>query len=146
MRLPEWIDAGFRDYQKRLSKPLVLCLEEIPVARRIGQNADQAIAREGQAMLAAIGKADFVVQMQVTGRSMSTEQLAAWLKTRMQAGRDLAFLIGGPDGLAPACRERADFSWSLSALTFPHALARVILAEQLYRAASLNAGHPYHRG
>jgi 23S rRNA (pseudouridine1915-N3)-methyltransferase len=76
---------------------------------------------------------------------MSTEQLSQWLKGRLQEGRPLALLIGGPDGLSEGCRQRADFSWSLSALTLPHALVRVVLAEQIYRAMSLLAGHPYHR-
>ena len=76
---------------------------------------------------------------------MSTEQVSVWLQERLRAARPLALLIGGPDGLAPACRERADFKWSLSPLTLPHALVRVVLAEQLYRAMSLAAGHPYHR-
>jgi 23S rRNA (pseudouridine1915-N3)-methyltransferase len=76
---------------------------------------------------------------------MSTEQLSAWLAARMLAARPLALLIGGPDGLAAACRERADQSWSLSPLTLPHGLVRVIVAEQIYRAMSLQAGHPYHR-
>jgi 23S rRNA (pseudouridine1915-N3)-methyltransferase len=76
---------------------------------------------------------------------MSTEQLAGWLSARLGDGRDLALMVGGPDGLDPACLARADTSWSLSALTFPHALVRVIVAEQLYRALSVLKGHPYHR-
>jgi len=96
-------------------------------------------------MLAALAKDDHVVALEVTGRAMSTEELAGWLSTRMREGGDVAFLIGGPDGLGPAVRQRAAADWSLSRLTFPHALVRVMLAEQLYRAASLIAGHPYHR-
>ena len=78
-------------------------------------------------------------------KTMSTEQLSAWLAVRMRDGRALALLIGGPDGLAPQCRARAEFAWSLSPLTLPHGLVRVVVAEQLYRAMSLLAGHPYHR-
>ncbi len=96
-------------------------------------------------MLAALGKDDYVVALEIGGKSMSTEQVSAWLAERMQHGRPLALLIGGPDGLAPQCRERADQGWSLSPLTLPHALVRVVVAEQLYRALSLLAGHPYHR-
>ena len=96
-------------------------------------------------MLSALTKDEHVVALEVTGGPMSTEALAAWLKTRLREGGDVAFLIGGPDGLTSDCRKRAASSWSLSPLTFPHALVRVILAEQLYRAASLIAGHPYHR-
>ncbi|MEP6548850.1 MAG: 23S rRNA (pseudouridine(1915)-N(3))-methyltransferase RlmH [Gammaproteobacteria bacterium] len=145
-RLPDWINAGFGDYQKRLRSPLVLELHEISVAtRRAGENPQRAIQREGADMLAALGHDDYVVALEINAKSMSTEQLSAWLAARMRDGRPLALLIGGPDGLAPRCRERADQSWSLSPLTLPHALVRVIVAEQLYRAMSLLAGHPYHR-
>jgi 23S rRNA (pseudouridine1915-N3)-methyltransferase len=145
-RLPDWVNTGFRDYQKRLRTPLVLELTEISVAtRRAGENPARAIAREGADMLAALREDDYVVTLEVIADTMSTEQLSAWLALRMQAGRPLALLIGGPDGLAPRCRERADQRWSLSPLTLPHALVRVVVAEQLYRAMSLLAGHPYHR-
>jgi 23S rRNA (pseudouridine1915-N3)-methyltransferase len=145
-RLPAWINCGFHEYQKRLRTPLVLELQEISVAtRRAGENPQRAVQREGADMLAAIGKEDYVVALEIAGKSMSTEQLSAWLAERLRDARPLALLIGGPDGLAPPCRERADQSWSLSALTLPHALVRVVVAEQLYRAMSLLAGHPYHR-
>ncbi len=145
-RLPEWVGAGFRDYQRRLRRPLTLDLIEIAVApRRAGGPARTAIAREGEAMLGALRAEDYVVALDVEGAAMSTAKLAEWLARRMQDGRPLALLIGGPDGLAPACLERAEFRWSLSPLTFPHALVRVVVAEQLYRATSLLAHHPYHR-
>ena len=145
-RLPDWVNSGFREYQKRLRSPLVLELHEIPVAtRRAGENPQRAIQREGADMLAALGKDDYVVALEITAKSMSTEQLSVWLAERMRDGRALALLIGGPDGLSPPCRERADQAWSLSPLTLPHALVRVVVAEQLYRAMSLLAGHPYHR-
>jgi 23S rRNA (pseudouridine1915-N3)-methyltransferase len=145
-RLPDWVNAGFREYQKRLRTPLSLDLIEIPVgARRPGEDPQRAVLREGAAMLAALGRDDHVVALEVTGRSMSTAEVSAWLAERLRDARPLALLIGGPDGLAEACRQRANQSWSLSPLTLPHALARVVLAEQLYRAMSLLAGHPYHR-
>jgi 23S rRNA (pseudouridine1915-N3)-methyltransferase len=145
-RLPDWVNSGFYEYQKRLRSPLVLELQEIPVAtRRAGENPARAVMREGSDMLAAIGRDDYVVALEISAKSMTTEQLSAWLAQRMQDGRSLALLIGGPDGLSPQCRERADQSWSLSPLTLPHALVRVVVAEQLYRAMSLLAGHPYHR-
>lgn len=145
-RLPDWVNSGFLEYQKRLRTPLVLELHEISVAtRRAGENPQRAIGREGSDMLAAIGKDDYVVTLEIAAKSMSTEQLSQWLAERMRDGRPLALLIGGPDGLAPPCRERADHSWSLSPLTLPHGLARVVVAEQIYRAMSLLAGHPYHR-
>jgi 23S rRNA (pseudouridine1915-N3)-methyltransferase len=145
-RLPDWVNSGFREYQKRLRTPLVLELQEIRVApRRAGENPGRAIIREGEDMLAALGQDDYVVALEITAKTMNTEQLSAWLAERMRDGRSLALLIGGPDGLSPLCRERADQSWSLSPLTLPHGLVRVVVAEQLYRAMSLLAGHPYHR-
>src|SRR5580693_149985 len=145
-RLPDWVNTGFREYQKRLRTPLSLELHEIPVApRRPGENAGRAMLREGSEMLAALGKDEVVVALEIAGKSMSTEQLSAWLAERMRDGRPLALLIGGPDGLSTPCIDRADQSWSLSPLTLPHALARVVVAEQIYRAMSLLAGHPYHR-
>jgi 23S rRNA (pseudouridine1915-N3)-methyltransferase len=145
-RLPEWVNSGFLEYQKRLRTPLVLELHEISVAtRRAGENPQRAIAREGADMLAAIAKDDYVVALEIAGKAMNTEQLSVWLAERLRDGRALALLIGGPDGLSPQCRERADQTWSLSPLTLPHALVRVVVAEQIYRAMSLMAGHPYHR-
>ena len=145
-RLPEWVNSGFLEYQKRLRTPLVLELHEISVAtRRAGENPQRAVAREGADMLAAILKDDYVVALEITGKAMNTEQLSAWLADRLRDGRALALLIGGPDGLSPQCRERADQPWSLSPLTLPHALVRVVVAEQIYRAMSLMSGHPYHR-
>jgi 23S rRNA (pseudouridine1915-N3)-methyltransferase len=145
-RLPDWVNSGFLDYQKRLRTPLVLDLHEISVATRsAGENPQRAVQREGADMLAAIGRDDYVVALDIAGKSMSTEQVSVWLAERLRDARPLALLIGGPDGLAPSCRERADFTWSLSPLTLPHALARVVVAEQIYRAMSLLAGHPYHR-
>ena len=145
-RLPEWVNSGFYEYQKRLRTPLSLELREIAVAtRRAGENPERAILREGADMLAQLGKDDYVVALEIAAKALSTEQLSLWLAERMRDGRGLALLIGGPDGLAPQCRGRAQQSWSLSPLTLPHALVRVLVAEQLYRAMSLLAGHPYHR-
>ena len=145
-RLPDWVNAGFLEYQKRLRAPLVLELEEIPVAtRRAGENPQRAIAREGANMLAALGPKDHVVALEVSAPQRSTQAVSIWLAERLRAAKPLALLIGGPDGLAPECIERADESWSLSPLTLPHALVRIVVAEQLYRAMSLLAGHPYHR-
>jgi 23S rRNA (pseudouridine1915-N3)-methyltransferase len=145
-RLPEWVNSGFHEYQKRLRAPLVLELQEIPVAtRRAGESPRRAVLKEGADMLAALKPDDYVVSLEIAAKAMSTLQLSAWLAERLRDGRSLALLIGGPDGLAPQCRERADQSWSLSPLTLPHALVRVVVAEQLYRAMSLLAGHPYHR-
>jgi 23S rRNA (pseudouridine1915-N3)-methyltransferase len=136
-RLPGWINTGFAEYQKRLRKPLLLELHEIPIATR---------RREGDAMQAALGRGDYVVALEIAGTAMSTEQLSLWLARRLEEGKTLALLIGGPDGLAAECVRRADQRWSLSPLTLPHGLVRIVVAEQLYRAMSLLAGHPYHRG
>jgi 23S rRNA (pseudouridine1915-N3)-methyltransferase len=145
-RLPDWVNAGFREYQQRLRAPLLLELVEIPTPkRRAGENPERAVAREGASMLAALGPKDYVVTLEVSAPSMTTAELGVWLAGRLREAKPLALLIGGPDGLAPQCRERADQSWSLSPLTLPHALVRVVVAEQIYRAMSLNAGHPYHR-
>ena len=145
-RLPDWVNEGFREYQKRLRTPLVLELVEIPVAtRRAVENPQRAIAREGDNMLAALGREDYVVALEVAAKSMTTSQLSAWLAQRLREAQPLALLIGGPDGLAESCRARAKQSWSLSPLTLPHGLVRVVLAEQIYRAMSMLAGHPYHR-
>jgi 23S rRNA (pseudouridine1915-N3)-methyltransferase len=145
-RLPDWVNAGFREYQKRLRAPLVLELLEIPVAtRRAGEDPQRAVAHEGAAMLAALSRDDYVVALELSGRSMSTVELKDWLQQRLEDGRPLAMLIGGPDGLAAPCLQRANHLWSLSALTLPHALVRIVVGEQLYRAMSLRAGHPYHR-
>lgn len=144
--MPDWVNEGFRDYQKRLRPPLTLDLVEVPVAqRRPGDNALRAITREGEGMLAAIGRDDYVVALEVEAPSMSTQQLSIWLQERLRDARTLVLLIGGPDGLSDACRARANQGWSLSPLTLPHGLVRVVLAEQVYRAMSMLAGHPYHR-
>ena len=145
-RLPGWVNDGFREYQKRLRSPLVLDLVEIPVAaRRAGENPQRSIAREGECMLAALAREDYVVALEVDAKWMTTEQLSVWLSERLRDARPLALLIGGPDGLSDACKVRANQSWSLSPLTLPHGLVRVVLAEQIYRAMSMLAGHPYHR-
>ena len=146
-RLPGWVAEGYAEYAGRLGPEMRLELVEIPVTHR-GRNADVARARaeEGRRMLAAVEPRMHVTALDVGGRAMSTGQLAEWLAGRMNDGRDLALLVGGPDGLDPGCLKRADGRWSLSPLTFPHGLVRILVAEQLYRAASLLKGHPYHRG
>jgi 23S rRNA (pseudouridine1915-N3)-methyltransferase len=145
-RMPAWVNAGYGEYAKRIGGEVRLELVEIPVAHR-GRNADLArlLEAEGQRMLSRVDARQFVVALEVGGRGLDTPGLAAWLQRRLAEGRDLALLVGGPDGLAAACRERADFTWSLSPLTFPHGLVRIMVAEQLYRALSVLRGHPYHR-
>ncbi len=114
-------------------------------ARRGGEDPRRAVAREGADMLKLLGRDDYVVALAVEAPMMSTAELGSWLAERMRDGRPLALLIGGPDGRAPEPLARADRRWSLSPLTLPHGLVRVLVAEQLYRAMSMLAGHPYHR-
>ncbi|MGA0806997.1 MAG: 23S rRNA (pseudouridine(1915)-N(3))-methyltransferase RlmH [Pseudohongiellaceae bacterium] len=145
-RMPDWVEAGVAEYRKRLPREFELQLTEIPLGQR-GKNADtgRAMAREGEACLKAVGPGDFLIALDVKGRNLSTEQMALEVGKLRDQGFNLALLVGGPDGLAPECLKVARASWSLSALTFPHPIVRIILAEQLYRVWSLLAGHPYHR-
>ncbi|MGC4029745.1 MAG: 23S rRNA (pseudouridine(1915)-N(3))-methyltransferase RlmH [Steroidobacteraceae bacterium] len=144
-RMPGWVQTAFDDYAKRLRKRLPVQLVEIASGQRSGARAEQAMATEGQRLIAALRPADHVVLLDERGAQRSSLEQARWLGSRMQQGRDLAFLIGGPDGFAPPVRERADESWSLSPLTLPHALVRVVWIEQMYRAVSVLDNHPYHR-
>jgi 23S rRNA (pseudouridine1915-N3)-methyltransferase len=145
-RMPDWVQTGVNDYQKRFGPDINLQWKEIALGNR-GKNADiaRAMANEGEQMLAAIGKGDRVVALDVKGKSWSTEQLARELAQWQQGGQGISLLIGGPDGLSADCLVRADQKWSLSALTLPHPLVRILLVEQLYRASSINHNHPYHR-
>ena len=145
-RMPGWVRQGYEDYITRLGPSLKLSLTEIePGPRTAGRAPQKAIEVEAQKLLAAVRKDDYVVVLDERGAEMTTRELAAWLSARMQEGRDLAFLIGGPDGFAPEVLARSQLRWSLSRLTFPHALVRVVLAEQLYRAHGVLSNHPYHR-
>jgi 23S rRNA (pseudouridine1915-N3)-methyltransferase len=146
-RMPRWVDEGFTDYAKRMPAECRVNLVEIPTGRR-GKHADLARLRrdEGTRQLAAIPRGAHVVALEVTGRSWSTGQLAGRLDGWLREGRDTALLIGGPEGLDPTARAAAAEEWSLSALTLPHPLVRVLIAEQLYRAWSILQHHPYHRG
>jgi 23S rRNA (pseudouridine1915-N3)-methyltransferase len=144
-RMPSWVRSACDEYLTRLRGNLAVALTQIePAARRAG-SAQQAIAREGERLLAALLPADHVIALDERGRELTTRELASWLGSRMQQGEDLAFLVGGPDGLAPEVLSRSNFTLALSRLTLPHALARVLLIEQLYRAHCILANHPYHR-
>jgi 23S rRNA (pseudouridine1915-N3)-methyltransferase len=145
-RMPKWIEEGFKDYAERLPREVKLELTEIAVEHR-GKNADIARLREaeGDKLLKAAGEARLIA-FDERGELLDTVGWSKALKVWMQDGRDVALLIGGPDGHAPAVLSGAEARWSLSKMTFPHALVRVIVAEQLYRAWSVLANHPYHRG
>lgn len=146
-RMPEWVDQGFHDYARRIKGDCNLKLKEIPLAPRgkSGGGPKRAKEEEGKRLLAAASKACYLVCLDQTGKSLNTTDLAAKFIDWKRSGRDLALLIGGPDGLDPRCFEACDFTWSLSPLTLPHGLVRVVLAESLYRAWSLGHNHPYHR-
>ncbi len=145
-KMPDWVESGYAEYAKRLPHECSLNLIEIAASPR-GKNADlkRAIQAEGERMLKAIPKNSLVVALDVKGKSHSTESLAQELEGWLSGGRDVSLLVGGPEGLSSACRAEAQKKWSLSKLTFPHPLVRVIIAEQVYRAWSYLNGHPYHR-
>ena len=145
-RQPQWVQDGFREYARRLRGNCTLELVEIPLGRRTSSgSARQAVVQEGERMLRAIPRGARVVALDVAGKPWSTEQLAARMLDWMAGGAPVCLLVGGPDGLSPRVMERANERWSLSSLTLPHGLVRPLVAEALYRAWSLNRGHPYHR-
>ncbi len=145
-RAPAWVAQGFAEYQKRLSHWLPFELVEIePGLRGKGRDPQRAIEDEGKRVLAAVPKNAHIVALEVTGRPYSSEQLAQRLEHWRGQGRDLAFLIGGPEGHATDVLAAAHEKWSLSPLTLPHMLVRLVVAEQIYRAAAMLANHPYHR-
>lgn len=145
-KMPAWVTTGFQEYAKRLPADLKLELVEIaPGHRGKGADVKRAIEKESKLILAALGKDEHVVALDVEGRQWSTEQLASTVSDWQMSGQNVVLLIGGPDGLSAQCLALAKQRWSLSNLTYPHPLVRVILAEQIYRAWSLLNNHPYHR-
>lgn len=145
-RLPDWMDAGFAEYAKRMPPELAVDLVEIrPEPRTTGKTVAALMAAEARRIEAALPPRCRRVALDERGEALDTRGLAGRLGRWQAEGDDVAFLIGGPDGLDPALKQGAHERLRLSSLTLPHGLARVVLAEALYRAASLNAGHPYHR-
>lgn len=143
---PEWVGTSIKDYQKRFPSHLSLELTEISATKRgKGLNSARATIEEGKKILEAIPKGSFVIAMERTGDWMNSRQLSGLVERQMQEGGDMVFLIGGPEGLAETCLEKADKTLSLSAMTMAHGIARVVLVEQLYRAWTILSGHPYHR-
>ncbi len=145
-KMPAWVTQGFQEYAKRLPRECSLQLHEIAPAKR-GKtgSAEQWKKEEGERILSAIPSNHHVIALDVKGKSWSTEQLAQQLENWQADGRDVSLLVGGPDGLTEQCLQRADQKWSLSALTLPHPLVRIVMAEQLYRAWTVTQNHPYHR-
>lgn len=145
-KMPKWVTEGFTEYTRRFPRDMSFHLVEIPPGKR-GKNADIAriLEKEGEQMLAAIPKGSRIVTLEVLGKPWDTPELAKQLDKWQNDGRDVALLVGGPEGLAPACIAASEQKWSLSNLTLPHPMVRIFLAESLYRAWSLNNNHPYHR-
>lgn len=145
-KMPAWVETAFKTYSQRLPKDCCLELIEIPVAKRTrNQLVDKWKEKEASLILKAIDVSDWVVALDVKGHNWSTTKLAEQITKWQSMGNNVALLIGGPDGLSSQCLDRADQRWSLSALTFPHPLVRVVLAETIYRAWSVTVNHPYHR-
>ena len=134
--MPEWVTQAYEDYTRRMRSSMRIDLEELPVGKNKTEEERRFLERVGD---------DYVAALDEHGKSLTTVDLAKWLSQRQQDGRNLSFVIGGPDGLGPEILKKAALRWSLSVLTFPHAMVRVILAEQLYRAHSVLQNHPYHR-
>ncbi|MGJ7460650.1 23S rRNA (pseudouridine(1915)-N(3))-methyltransferase RlmH [Halomonas sp. MA07-2] len=145
-RMPAWVTEGVEEYRKRLPRDFPLEVEEIAPGQR-GKNADipRAMAQEAERIRARLRGDEHVVALEVGGKPWSTEQLAEQAEAWRLAGSDVVLLVGGPDGLEAGLSTAADQRWSLSPLTLPHPLVRILLAEQLYRAWTLMVGHPYHR-
>lgn len=145
-KMPSWVRQGYEEYAKRLPRECEMILKEIAPGKR-GKSSDivRVVREEGERMLAAIGKDTHVVTLDVSGQPRSTPELAQALERWQTSGQNVALLVGGPEGLATEVKKLARESWSLSKLTFPHPMVRVIIAEQLYRAWSILNNHPYHR-
>lgn len=145
-RQPDWVNEGVQHYAGRLPRECALEIVEIPLGTRSkGQDTARAVAEEQKRMLAVPRGGDIVVALEVTGKQFDSEELARRMQNWFGAGGDVIFMIGGPDGLGDGCLERAGLKWSLSRLTLPHGLVRIMLAEQLYRAWAILKNHPYHR-
>ena len=145
-KMPAWVNDGYSEYAKRMPRECQLQLIELPPAiRSKNQPVQRAIEDEGQRILKAIPKNSYVVALDVKGKQHSTESLSTTLDNWLNIGSDITLIIGGADGLSNECLQKSNSKWSLSNLTFPHPLVRVVLAEQLYRAWSLLNNHPYHR-
>ena len=145
-KMPAWVTQAVDEYCRRLPRELKLLWREIPLARRARDSKPEALSeREGEQILKAVPAGDTIIALDVLGERVSTVQLAQHLQDWQMSGLNYSLLVGGPDGLSPQCLQQASARWSLSDLTLPHPLVRVILAEQLYRAWTITVNHPYHR-
>ena len=145
-KMPGWVQQGYDEYAKRMPKECDLVLKEVVPGKR-GKNSDVAriVRDEGERMIQAIPATAHVVTLDIPGKPWSTPELSVAMKRWMESGQNVALMIGGPEGLADSVRDLARESWSLSKLTFPHPMVRILVAEQMYRAWSILNNHPYHR-
>lgn len=144
-RMPGWVTKGSDEYLKRMPRELSVEWVELPASKRTRDTAELRMLDEATAIERRLKPQDLIVALDIDGKTVSTENIADALSSWQAEGAKVAFIIGGPDGLHPTLKARASARWSLGRITLPHPLVRVILAEQLYRACSINAGHPYHR-
>lgn len=145
-KMPAWVEAGYQDYAERLKGGVSLQLKEIPLQKRSDKNQIAAARqKEDEQILQTLAQADYIVTLDIPGKVHSSEALAERLQLWQQQARHLALVIGGPEGLSEVVKAKANESWSLGKLTLPHPLVRIIVAEALYRAWSINQNHPYHR-
>ncbi len=145
-KMPGWVYEGVAHYAARMPRDRGLEVVEVPLGKRTrGSNSGRAVLEEARRMLAIPRPGDQVIALEVGGKQLSSEGLATEMDGWFGQGGDVILMIGGPDGLASECRRRANMEWSLSTLTLPHGLVRVVVAEQLYRAYSILQNHPYHR-
>ena len=144
-RMPGWVTEGSDEYLKRMPRELSVEWVELPASKRTRDTAELRMLDEATAIERRLKPQDLIVALGIDGKTVSTENIADALSSWQAEGAKVAFIIGGPDGLHPTLKARASARWSLGRITLPHPLVRVILAEQLYRACSINAGHPYHR-
>lgn len=145
-RMPPWVEAGYTEYAKRLGRDCKLTLKEIASPRRSNSEDSKSVCKkEGELLLAAIPKGTYAIALDEHGKMQSTQSIAGKLQRMAESSQSLALLIGGADGLSDQVLRQCNEKWSLSKLTFPHAMVRVIVAEQIYRSVSLLNNHPYHR-
>lgn len=145
-KMPAWVVTGFEEYRKRLGAECSLQLVEIAAEKRgSANNTQRVLTKEAQRLMAAIPRGAQVIALERQGKDWNTRELANRLQSWLQSGQDVALLVGGPEGLAPEVLQQANEQWSLSPLTFPHALVRILVAEQIYRAYSILKNHPYHK-
>ena len=144
-RQPAWVTDAFSEYAGRLPRNWQFRVQELPLANRGRQRTPQSKDQESETILASLRDSERMIALDEHGKQPDSVQLSTWLADWQGDGRDVCLVIGGPDGLSPACLDAAERRWSLSRLTLPHGLVRVMLAEQLYRAWTLQTGHPYHR-